>query len=61
MKSVVVRSQYRLPTDVDEWLKGRAESGMRSKNAQLVAELQAVMQREGAARRGEKKREGGKK
>lgn len=49
MKSIV-RSQYRLPQEIDEWLRGRAEQGLRSKNAQLVVELRAVMEETGAAR-----------
>ncbi|MFM0365542.1 hypothetical protein [Paraburkholderia sediminicola] len=49
MKSIV-RSQYRLPQEIDDWLRGRAEQGLRSKNAQLVVELRAVMEEKGAAR-----------
>jgi hypothetical protein len=49
MKSIV-RSQYRLPKEIDEWLRGRAEQGVRSKNAQLVVELRAVMEETGEGR-----------
>lgn len=42
----VVRSQYRLPEEIDGWLTGRAEQNLRSKNAQLVVELREVMRRD---------------
>lgn len=35
----IVRSQYRLPSDVDAWLAARAKVEERSKNAQLIVEL----------------------
>jgi hypothetical protein len=42
----VVRPQYRLPEEIDHWLTRRAEQNLRSKNAQLVAELRDVMRSE---------------
>jgi hypothetical protein len=39
----VVRSQCRLPVEVDRWLKSRAKAEGRSKNAQLVSELKKLM------------------
>jgi hypothetical protein len=41
----IVRSQYRLPNDVDAWLTVRAKGEERSKNAQLVVELRWLMRR----------------
>ncbi|WP_156992457.1 hypothetical protein [Paraburkholderia oxyphila] len=37
----IVRSQYRLPSDVDAWLAARAKMEERSKNTQLIVELRA--------------------
>jgi hypothetical protein len=46
----LVRSQYRLPVDVDNWLKQEADRDGRSKNSMLVAALRQVMrQRNGNA------------
>ncbi len=42
--SVVVRSQYRVPKDLNDWLVSRATDEVRSKNAQLVFELRVRMQ-----------------
>ncbi|MFX5521635.1 Arc family DNA-binding protein [Acinetobacter baumannii] len=39
----VIRSQYRLPPDVDLWLKEEAERDGRSKNSRLVAALRQCM------------------
>lgn len=39
----VVRSQYRLPADVDAWLKVEAERDGRTKNSMLVALLRKNM------------------
>lgn len=39
----IVRSQYRLPVDVDEWLKDEAKQDRRSKNSMLVAVLRRFM------------------
>ncbi|MGL5183350.1 Arc family DNA-binding protein [Herbaspirillum huttiense] len=39
----VIRSQYRLPQDVDLWLKEEAERDGRSKNSMLVAALRQCM------------------
>ncbi|TAM48824.1 MAG: hypothetical protein EPN57_26700 [Paraburkholderia sp.] len=38
-----VRSQYRLPREIDDWLCERAKKCIRSKNGQLVAELRSLM------------------
>ncbi|CAL8481739.1 Arc-like DNA binding domain protein (plasmid) [Caballeronia sp. S22] len=38
-----VRSQYRIPKELNDWLTARARSEERSKNAQLVVELRARM------------------
>ncbi|CAJ3267151.1 hypothetical protein [Burkholderia pseudomallei] len=42
-----VRSQYRIPKDLNDWLLARAKEQERSKNAQLIIELRARMQAEG--------------
>ncbi len=42
--SEVVRSQYRIPKNLNDWLVSRAKDEERSKNAQLVIELRARMQ-----------------
>jgi hypothetical protein len=42
--SEVVRSQYRIPKDLNDWLTTRADEQTRSKNAQLVVELRARME-----------------
>jgi|GEM_PF-5986185 len=39
----IVRSQYRLPSDVDRWLSERAKADVRSKNAQMIAGLRKLM------------------
>jgi len=39
----VVRSQYRLPPEVDAWLKEAAQEEMRSKNSMLVKVLREKM------------------
>lgn len=39
--SDVVRSQCRLPKELDDWLAERAKRESRSKNAQLIVELRA--------------------
>ncbi|WP_175994896.1 hypothetical protein [Burkholderia vietnamiensis] len=39
----MVRSQYRLPRDVDVWLKDEAARDGRSKNSMLVAILRKEM------------------
>lgn len=36
----IVRSQCRLPKEINDWLVERAKQESRSKNAQLVVELQ---------------------
>ncbi len=41
--SETVRSQYRIPKDLNEWLAARAKEESRSKNAQLVVELRVRM------------------
>jgi hypothetical protein len=41
--SDIVRSQYRIPNDLNEWLIARAKEEARSKNAQLVVELRVRM------------------
>lgn len=38
-----IRSQYRLPQDVDLWLKEEADRDGRSKNSMLVAALRQCM------------------
>lgn len=38
----LIRSQYRLPRDVDEWLKERAKQHVCSKNAELVSSLRRL-------------------
>ena len=40
----VVRSQYRIPRALHDWLITRAKDEQRSRNAQLVVELRARMQ-----------------
>jgi hypothetical protein len=42
----LVRSQYRLPEDVDSWLKAVAKRQSRSKNGQLVEFLRGLMRQE---------------
>lgn len=39
----MVRSNYRLPEDVDAWLKQNAKDQSRSKNGQLVEILKQLM------------------
>jgi|GEM_PF-3971895 len=46
-ESESVRSQYRIPKDLNDWLLARAKEQERSKNAQLIIELRARMQAEG--------------
>ncbi|MDR5797254.1 hypothetical protein QCE49_28050 [Caballeronia sp. LZ008] len=50
----VVRSQYRLPVEVDAWLKMQAERDGRTKNSMLVALLKKNMsgQKENASSAG---------
>ncbi|WP_250479838.1 MULTISPECIES: hypothetical protein [unclassified Caballeronia] len=38
-----VRSQYRIPKELNEWLNSRAKAEERSRNAQLVVELKIRM------------------
>jgi len=38
-----VRSQYRIPKELNEWLSARAKAEERSRNAQLVVELRIRM------------------
>jgi hypothetical protein len=38
-----VRSQYRIPKELNDWLTSRARAEERSKNAQLVVELRIRM------------------
>ncbi|GAB5101352.1 hypothetical protein YK56LOC_70690 [Caballeronia sp. HLA56] len=38
-----VRSQYRIPKELNEWLSARAKAEERSRNAQLVVELKIRM------------------
>ncbi|WP_148276389.1 hypothetical protein [Caballeronia zhejiangensis] len=38
-----VRSQYRIPKELNDWLSSRAKAEERSKNAQLVVELRTRM------------------
>jgi hypothetical protein len=38
-----VRSQYRIPKELNEWLSSRAKAEERSRNAQLVVELKIRM------------------
>jgi hypothetical protein len=38
-----IRSQYRIPKELNEWLSSRAEAEERSRNAQLVVELRIRM------------------
>ncbi|BBU33341.1 hypothetical protein BTHE68_70750 (plasmid) [Burkholderia sp. THE68] len=38
-----VRSQYRIPKELNEWLSARAKAEERSRNAQLVVELRTRM------------------
>lgn len=47
----IVRSQCRLPRELNDWLTDRAQRESRSKNAQLIVELRA--------RRAEVEAEGG--
>lgn len=44
-----VRSQYRLPAEVDGWLKDAAKAERRSKNAMLVEFLRMMMSQKGKA------------
>jgi hypothetical protein len=44
MMKEIVRAQYRLPTDVDGWLKHVAEKDGRSKNSMLIALLRRQME-----------------
>ncbi|MPW20065.1 hypothetical protein GCT13_25025 [Paraburkholderia sp. CNPSo 3157] len=39
--SDIIRSQCRLPKELNEWLINRAKQESRSKNAQMVVELRA--------------------
>lgn len=45
----LIRSQYRLPRDVDEWLKERAKQHVCSKNAELVSSLRRLREIEATA------------
>ncbi|SAK83158.1 hypothetical protein AWB77_04251 [Caballeronia fortuita] len=38
-----IRSQYRIPKELNEWLSSRAKAEERSRNAQLVVELRIRM------------------
>ena len=38
-----IRSQYRIPKELNEWLSLRAKAEERSRNAQLVVELKIRM------------------
>jgi hypothetical protein len=38
-----IRSQYRIPKELNEWLSSRAKAEERSRNAQLVVELKIRM------------------
>lgn len=48
----LIRSQYRLPRDVDEWLKERAKQHVCSKNAELVSSLRRLREIEATAAKG---------
>lgn len=49
----IVRSQFRIPKDLDEWLFARSQEESRSKNAQLVVELRARMKSSAVADQGQ--------
>lgn len=40
----IVVSQFRIPVEIDTWLKQEARRSLRSKNAQLVAFLRRLME-----------------
>lgn len=42
----LVRSQYRIPKDVDEWLKERARHNVSSKNVELISALRKQIEAE---------------
>ena len=46
MKNKVVRSQYRLPINLRDWLKRKAESNNRSMNGELVELMQKAKENE---------------
>jgi hypothetical protein len=48
----LIRSQYRIPRDVDDWLKDRARDRVCSKNAELVSSLRKLRQIEMEAAKG---------
>ena len=39
----MVRSNYRIPREIDDWLRERAKECLRSKNGQLITELRLAM------------------
>jgi hypothetical protein len=43
----MVRSNYRIPREIDDWLRERAKQCLRSKNGQLITELRLVMSARG--------------